>query len=462
MADFSVIAQAPEIRAIVQENALERAFHDALFPSMLYRIDVTPELWEANTGDNRSFSAPGLLKPQMAPLKPGVDPSPQSYGYEQWTSTMQQYAGTIDTPMPTSIVAIADLFMRNAQQLGLQAAQSLNRLVRDRMYNAALSGQTVANGTQNGVTSLKVKRLNGFTKTRDTVTVGGSPVQFAPVSSTNKLAIKAGASLNQFANVIGFTADTPGDETGPGTLTLDSAVTVTDRDPVISADASSIVRVGGGNSVDAIGNTDLMTLDSIRSAVARMRTMNVPAHADGRYHAHIDPIVESQLFSDTQVRELLRSLPEYYMAKDFAMGELMGVVFYRNTENPQAFTVNGGSTNTYDPSDPFGGELLNASATPIHYSLFTGADAIFEYYNDLSKLITEAGIQGKTGEWSISNNGIDVFCERIQMILRSPQNRLQDMVAASWRFMGDWPVRTDVLTGDAARYKRMVVVESGE
>ena len=31
MPDFSTISQAPEIRALVQENLLERAFHDALF-----------------------------------------------------------------------------------------------------------------------------------------------------------------------------------------------------------------------------------------------------------------------------------------------------------------------------------------------------------------------------------------------------------------------------------------------
>ena len=39
MVDFTTILQTPEVRAIVQEGFLERAFHDALFPGMIYRRD---------------------------------------------------------------------------------------------------------------------------------------------------------------------------------------------------------------------------------------------------------------------------------------------------------------------------------------------------------------------------------------------------------------------------------------
>jgi hypothetical protein len=36
------------------------------------------------------------------------------------------------------------------------------------------------------------------------------------------------------------------------------------------------------------------------------------------------------------------------------------------------------------------------------------------------------------------------------------------MVSSSWKFIGDWPVRTDGATGDAAYFKRVVTVEHGE
>ena len=178
MADFSTILQTPEIRSLVQENILERAFHDALFPRMLFRGEATPQVWPANIGDSMVFTGVGLVRPKMKPLQPGSDPAPSTYQAEQWQATLQQYADSIDTHMPTSIAAIANLFLRNAHQLGMSAGQALNRIVRDRMYNAAESGWTVADGAQGPTTTLRVKRLNGFTTARRPDLPTGSAVRF--------------------------------------------------------------------------------------------------------------------------------------------------------------------------------------------------------------------------------------------------------------------------------------------
>jgi hypothetical protein len=191
MVDFSVIAQDPTIRALVQENILERAFHDALFPRLLFRGEVTPQVWPANVGDTMVFTGAGLIKPKLKPLLPGTDPVPSTYQSEQWAATLHQYGDTIDTHMPSSITAIANLFLRNAHQLGMSAGQSLNRIPRNSMYNAALSGHTVADGTQVGATTLRVKRLNGFTRARRPDLPLGSPVRFDAVSTNNPLAIHA-------------------------------------------------------------------------------------------------------------------------------------------------------------------------------------------------------------------------------------------------------------------------------
>ena len=85
-----------------------------------------------------------------------------------------------------------------------------------------------------------------------------------------------------------------------------------------------------------------------------------------------------------------------------------------------------------------------------------------EYYSDLSQLLTDAGVNGKVGEPRIVNNGIECYTDRIQLIIRAPQNRLQDKVSTSWKFIGDWPTRTDAATGSAARYKRFKVIEHTE
>lgn len=470
MADFSTILQSPEIRALVQENILERAFHDALFPRLLFRGEAMPQLFPANVGDSMVFTGVGLVKPKMKPLAPGSDPLPSAYAAEQWTATLQQYADSIDTHMPTSIVAIANLFLRNAHQLGMSAGQAMNRIVRDRIYNAAESGWTVADGAQAGVTVVRVKRLNGFTRARRPDLPTGSAVRFDPVSTNNPLPITildtAGPATPVSRSVIGYSPDIAGDEVGPGTITISGgAVTVANRAYIYSVDRSYIVRVGGGNSVDSIGSTDLLKLSDIRAAVARFWQQNVPEHADGRFHCHLDPTSQAQVFGDAEFQRLLTSLPDYYVYRQFALGELLNTVFFRNSECPVPETVDGGETATFTPDDPFAPELYNdglPTGVKVHRAIFTGQGGVMEYYQDLAGLITEAGITGKVGEPKVTNNSIEVFTDRIQLILRSPLNRLQDLVSTSWKFIGDWPVRTDATTGDAARYKRFVTVMHGE
>ena len=58
MADFSLILQSPAVRSIVQENLLERAFHDSLFPGLMFRAEANPVAWPGGTGDTHIFTAP--------------------------------------------------------------------------------------------------------------------------------------------------------------------------------------------------------------------------------------------------------------------------------------------------------------------------------------------------------------------------------------------------------------------
>lgn len=469
MADFSTILSSPDVRAIVQDNLLERAFHDALFPGLLFRGEAVPQAWPLNSGDTQIFSAPGLMAPKQKPLRPGVDPTPSTYSYEQWSSTISQYADSIDTHMPTSISAIIDLFMRNAHQLGLSASQALNRIVRNRMYGAALSGWTVADGAQAGVSTIRVKFLNGFTRARNPNLVAGSPVRFDPVSASNPLTITirdtTGAPADVSRTVVAFTPDYPGDEVGPGTITIaGGVVTVADRAYIFSADASAITRVGGGNSVDSLSSTDVVTLSAIRGAVSNFWQNNVPAHSDGRFHVHGDPISNSQIYDDQEFQRLNTSLPDYVIYRQFALGELLNCVFFRNTECPIPQTVQPYTGVTYSEDDPFPGELYSNGATtgtPVHRMLLTAQGGIYEYYQPLDALVTEAGVTGKVADPRIVNNGIEIMSDRIQMIIRGPLNRLQDQVSTSWKFIGDWPCRTDAATGGPARFKRFYAIEHG-
>ena len=87
---------------------------------------------------------------------------------------------------------------------------------------------------------------------------------------------------------------------------------------------------------------------------------------------------------------------------------------------------------------------------------------MLEHYSDLGALLTEAGIAGKIAEPRITNNGIEVFTDRVQLIIRQPLDRLAQMLAVTWNFIGTFVVRTDNTTGDAARYKRVQAILGGE
>lgn len=468
--DYSLISQSPEMRALVQERTLERAFHDALYPRALFRGEVEDEFWPGQIGDSMLFSAPGLLKPSGRQLRPDVEPTPLAQTYEQWEATLGWWGATIDIAMVNSMLALANLFLRDGHQLGLQAAQSMNRLVRGAFYNAAESGNTVVDTAVVGGTSIHVKHLNGFTRARNPLVTGASKVRFSEVSPSNPLTVTLFDNGAATANtVVGYVPDYPGDEVGPGTLTLGTALTnVAARAYLLAVDRSFVVRSGGGNSVDSIGPTDLPSFSDVRAIVANMRNNYVPKHADGRFHVHLDPVSEIKLFEDPALERLNTAMPDYYMYRDLAIGEFHECIFYGNEECPQTTTVDGGATDTYSQDDSIATETYsngNASTgTKLHHILVTGAGQLKEYYNDQSGMISEAGITGKITEFSLNNNGFDINTDRIKLIMRAPLDRMQMKPALSWSFIGAWAARTDAAVGGArtARFKRSAAIIHGE
>ena len=306
-----------------------------------------------NVGDTMVFTGAGLISRQMTPLVPGTDPTPQKFWSEQWTAQIQQYAGAIDTHMPTSIAAIANLFLRNAQQLGLSAAQSLNRITRNRLYNTAVwvrPSRTARKGRPqpSGRASQRLHPHSGgrtcrpARRCRSTAVSNNNPL---PVTiNTGTLSVPMITS----ANVIGYTADNSGDEVGPGTVTLDTvhhgrrSLLVAIEPPQLSHRAW-VAAIRSTTS----GRTDLLTFSAVDSAVARLWTQNVPEQPDGRFHCHLDPTSQAQIFSDPEFQRINTSLPDYYMYRQFALGEILNTVFYRNSENPLPETVISGATATF-------------------------------------------------------------------------------------------------------------------
>lgn len=450
-----------QVAALMQDRTLERMFHDALYPALLFRAEARPELWQANLGERMVFTRRGLMAVDTSPRIPGKDPVPKSYATEQWVAEASQIHDTIDTHLPTSYVTMAPTFLSDTQSLGLNAGQTMNRLARNRMFSAYLGGEAMNRvlGVIGSV-QLSVDTLNGFGERL----VNGV---LAPVSGSNPLPVTFTAAGEPANTVVGVTPDNPSVPLGPGVLILSAPLTtaVPVRSAVLASTRSRRTRVGGGLTVDALTASNLLTLNDIIAAISRLRTQNVPPHADGKYHVHLTPVGEAQLFADNHWQRLHQSLPDSSAYRDLAIGTCVGANFYRNTELPDLTNVSAttalpGTVGGSLLAPEIGGEITNDIGLGINRTLITGGGVLYEKYLDESKFITEAGVQGKIGEFSIINGGVAVMVSRVRYILRSPQDRLQQQVAQTWSWSGDFPVPSDLLVGDGARFKRAVVIES--
>ncbi|MDP9438994.1 MAG: hypothetical protein M3P49_09645 [Actinomycetota bacterium] len=416
------------IRNIMQSGLLFAAFEDALLPEFLFPMVATPRPWMAGLGDTVTFTRPGLMTPQILPIT-GSDPSPDSYGVEQYSMTMDQYGNSVDTNMLASSATLASKFLLDQQRLGINAGQSLNRLVRSKLFNAYLGGRAFVTTAQaTAGTSQPVDSVLGF----EHVMVNG---RLVPVSPTNPLSI----TINGVANtVVGAARGTETNLTReevrvPGTLTLGTAVVTAVGQAVISAQAPVSLRPAGRATANDLAAADVATFALFADAVARLRRQNVPSFG-GYYVAHIDPITERQLFTDSSFISSLQSGVPSPIFGSLSLGRFAGIDWVRNNETPS--------------------RALNGRE--VHRAIIMGADCLLAGpYLDMGNLLAEIG---NTPIGSIEMMPAGVGME-VAHIVRGPQDRLQQVISSSWSWIGDFAAPTDSTTGDSAIYKRAVVIE---
>jgi hypothetical protein len=451
-----------QIADLIQTGALERAFHDSLFPTIQFRAEAVSEEFPSGAGEEIIMSRPGLLPAVTKPLTPGEDPLPTPMIYEQWVARIQQFGATMDTHMPTSTVAAANLFLTNIRQQGLQAGMSVNRIARNNLFRAYLAGNTVATAAIGATdTTIAVASLNGFID----VLLPNVSARPQPVSATYALPIDVGTGVaKKRCYVIGFTPNDPADVYGPGQLLLSAAVgaAFVARSPIVSVYASRIVRPSGGTSVDSIAATDTFLLQQVINAVAYLRRHNVTPHDDGFYHAHISPLTNAQIFSDPVYQRLNQSLPDGAAYREGFIGQTSGIMFFLNTDAPETTNtgslVSTGTSSFYAPD--LGNEIVNANGVPIGHTILTGKGALVEKYLDEGLFTTEAGITGKTGMFDIVNNGVAIMTDRIRLIMRAPVDRMQQKVSHTWSITTSFTPPSDILAPSGPeRFKRAIVLQ---
>ncbi|MGW4802998.1 hypothetical protein [Kitasatospora sp. NPDC004272] len=405
------------IRPMMQNGMLERVFRDALVPNFLYPALADSEAWQGGLGDTKTFTRKGLLAPVTTAIT-GSDPAAATYGIEQWSVSMDQYGNSMDTNMLVSATALASKFMADAETLGINAGQSINQVCRNKLYKAYSGGRTWCTTTGTSDTSIIVNSVAGF----ETVLVNGVPT---PVSGATPLNVTIAGVAN---TVVGVNA-------GTNTLTLGTARADAQGDYVLSANAPVSVR-GTGNSAYDLTGSNLATFAMFRAAVARLRKMNVPT-VNGYYIAHIDADTEAQLFADADFKQALQGRVDSPVYRDLSIGRFAGIDWVRNNEAP---TILGGSSGTLT----------------IHRPIVMGGGALMSAPLDgFGSLLDGTGVQDVPEIKTVNvAAGVD-----IALIVRPPQDRLQQVLSTTWSWVGDYGVPTDFGTGDAALFKRAVVVE---
>lgn len=451
------------LNAIVQDNTLVKEFQDALYPRLLFRREASVERWGAQQGDAQIFTRSSLLAPVTSPITPGNDPTPKAPRFEQWRVIAAQYTDRIDTPMPADWAALASVFLRNAKTLGLQSAQSLNRLARSKLFAPYCSGDTLATALGSATTSLPVASIAGFTETM----VDG---RLVPVSvSAPKAATLGGVGA---VSIVGASPASSSRPFGPGTLTLAASATWAANARVLASDAPAIVRAGAATSVDGLTAASALKFAEIRRAVAIMERNNVPKFDDGTYHCHLDPVMVSQLYADNEFqRSQQEGQGQSGQWKDMALAQAMGVRFYSNQEAPNVYnSAPEGSSGLYSTgrgsavaSPEFHAEVRNSAGVGVSRGIIMGKGSLMEaWIDEKAAYMTAAGALGKIGEFSITNNGIMVEAERIRYIIRTPIDVLQQIVTQAWSWSGDFGVPSDLFGGlSASLFKRCVVLEAG-
>ncbi|HNC11727.1 MAG TPA: hypothetical protein PLF59_08140 [Cyclobacteriaceae bacterium] len=440
------IANFPaNLAAAIQLGYLERRFEDALKAELGYRRLAKQERFKNNIGETLTKTRGGLLPQSTVPLNPAANTnldnglSAQYWTVEQFSIAINEYAQTLDLNVVTQKVGIADQFLQNATKLGESSRRSIDIINRDALFAAYLGGNTrvrVSLGAP--AATISVDDITGFEYAIPTSGANSGKPNI-PVSPSNTLPVQVGSNIY---TLITATPDVTNVSTAfngiSGTLTFSTNVTVLDGaalNAVVSAYAPLIVRPNNRATTAALQPTDILTLDNCRQAVEQLYNNNVP----GPYTLTIAPASLTELYKDPEFQILFRGTEfksEEY--RNFWISHpVLGFDIIVTNMAPQQ-TLNG---------------------IKIQRPILTGEECLIEAMSDATDEILSDKYGDELHDVSIVND--------IAMVTRGQLDRLKQIIAQSWFFIGGWTAPTDqtisslvIPTASSAYYKRAVVIET--
>jgi hypothetical protein len=428
------------LQPIITQGFLDREFEMALKSRLGYRLIADREEFSVGIGETltktRAGLKPSITTPLAAASNTNLDNGLTStnWGVEQYTISLNFYAATQDLNMVTSRVGIASQFLQNAATNGEQAARSLDELARNALFAPYFGGNTRVVTTLSAAgPSVQTDDIRGF----QTVFVNG--VQQS-VSSSNPLTVTVGSNVY---NVVGVTPDATNNSTAPngisGALLFASNVTVADGtagNAIKAATASSIVRPASRATTAALQATDTLTMANLLDSVALLRRNAVPL-VDGVYNCYLDPISARQLFADSDFKQLFQGATSANAVfRQGMVSDFLGLRFLTTTE-------------AYVQTHP------SIAGLYVRRPIVCGQGALIE-----------GDFAGMAADDVAPKDSLVNVIDNVAMVTREPIDRLQQIIAQSWYWIGGFCAPSDttttpttVPTATNANYKRAVMIE---
>lgn len=428
-----MISNFPEaLRPVIQQGFLARSTEQALRSIQSFRAIADRESISVKVGETVTKTRVGLKPTAKTPINPASNTNldngltPSGYGVEQYTLGMNMHGDTMDLNVVTSQVGIVRQFVQNGIANANQAARTLDELARDALYAVYLGGNTRTSGASADA-QVEVDDVRGF----NVVHVNGVPTAVSPAAP---MTVAFGADIR---DVIGVLADAVNTSTTPGgrsgKLILGSALDVPAGLPVVAATAPSIIRANArATSADLVGG-DRLTMGLLLDGKAILEGNGVP-RVDGFYHCHLDNFSARQLFADADFKTLFQGATAESAA--YRRGELadpfLGLRFIPSTEVPTE----------------------KRGAVTVRRPIICGQGALVE------------GTFDGMATSPIAQNAIVDVVDDIAFVTRPSLDRLAQIIAQSWYWMGGYAAPSDTTTSPTtvgtatnAAFKRAVVLE---
>lgn len=438
-----------QLYGLLQQGFLERELAEGLDSILAYRHVAMQEQIPCRIGETLTKSRKSRFTPVPTPINPstnsGLDNgmTPGTFSIEQYQYTMQQYQSTTDVNLMEELAGIADQLIASARNNGVQAAQTIERIARMKLFSAYLGGNTVVLASPAPTTtSVHVNDIRGF----QTVLVNG---QLTSVSASAPLSVTeyniSGGGVNQTFTITGASADglnisyTPDGVSGTLTISPAAGSAPVADDALIAANAAKIFRPFGKLTSKQLAGQDVLTLSLIEDIVAYMRDNAIPPMEDGTYHMLLDNTSLRQLFADQDFKVAYagRYQSEEFQNQDII--RLLGVTYIPTTE-------------AYVQSP------IYAGGPKIRRPIIVGGEALLEGDFEGLELYLRNALMNQFSHVELVNG--------VVQIVRPPLDRLQQVVSLSWMWIGDFAVPTDITatnliipTASTALYKRAAVIE---